>query len=757
MYRTAVALACLVSGLHAANAQAQSSAAPNNQAGTPLEGPPAPGPDAAQQSASRQGAAAASASGATVGEVIVTANRRAENLQNVPVAVSAVTAAGLVNSGVTNIQSLTDVVPGLTVQNGTGFETTHLRGVGSSAIGPGIENPVALYVDGVYYPSSTTGLLDFVDVAQVEVLKGPQGTLFGRNATGGLIQVTTRTPSHDPHFDADVSLGNFEAGKADVYLGGGLTDKLAADVAVQASAQGQGYGINRYNGDWVDKNDSNVSARSKWVLDLTPQTRVTTIFDYTQSRDSFFTLQVIPGTKVPGFVGPNYSYSNPWDVDTDTQPLIFTKGGGVSTKLEDDLGFARFSDIVAFRQSQFFATFDLDGTATPFQRTYLLDREHSFSEEAQLQSQKNSRVQWTAGVYYFRYDAKYAPGAQVQFPGPAFNPVAPLDAIGIVGEQIATSVAGYAQASTEILPKTNLTVGARYTYERREVAGVTNGILPGDINIGPLAGATDAKNFYRPTFRMALDHRFAPELLGYVSFNTGFKSGGFNTQSVTDPPFNPETIKAYEAGLKSDLFDRRLRLNGSFFYYDYQHVQVEHIEQAVTGIINGPNADVYGVDVDYEARVTQALSLSGGVEYVHDRFTTSTPLVPIGTVGGGVPLSVSGSADGDRLPVTPDAVVDLKGDYRFNLFAGEANADVTYQYNTGWFAEPDNNIHQPPFSLLNASLRWKSPNARYTVAVNATNLTNTPVQSFAATLPIGAELRSLAPPRLYAITVGYHF
>ena len=755
-----IALACLAAAAQGVCAAAQPGSPPNDQAGTPLRAPPATDPSTGVTSTPQQGPPSAAASPApadsnTVETIIVTANRRAENLQNVPVAVTAVTGAGLVNSGISNLQDLAAVVPGLTVQNG-GFETNHLRGVGSSSLGPGIENSVALYVDGVYQASAGVSLIDFVDVAQVEVLKGPQGTLFGRNATGGLIQVTTKTPSHDFHLDTDVSYGNYQTGKADLYVTGGITQNLAADFALQASGQGEGYGFDHATGRDVYKNDSRVDARSKWVLDLTPDTKITAIFDYSQARVSTPGITLIPGTKVPFFVGPTYRYSNPWDTDTDSQPLSYSKGGGVSLKLEQDLGFARFTDIVAYRQAQFFTTFDIDGTATPFQRTYLLDRENTFTEEAQLQSQKGDRIQYTAGIFYFHNDGKYAPGTQIQFPGPAFDPVSPFDALGVVGEQLTTSVAGYAQASTEVLPATNLTVGARYTYERRTIAGSTTGIIPGDIPVATLASASNAKDFYRPTFRVALDHRFSPEVLGYVSFNTGFKSGGFNAQNVTDPAYNPETIYSYETGLKTDLLDRRLRLNGSFFFYNYDHVQVLQIEGAGTGVINGPNAKVYGTDFDAEARITHDLTLTGGFEYLHDRFTNRTPFVPTGAVGGGV-TQVEASADGNRLPVTPDAVVDLRLDYRFDLFGGRANANATYQYNTGWDAEADNIIHQSPFSTLNASLRWKSPTEHYTVALYATNLTNTVVQGFASTLPTGEQAYSLAPPRLYGVTVGYHF
>ena len=750
-----LALACLASTCQAAFAQPGS--APSGQAGTPLETPTSTQPPVGVSATPPQAppASAARTDGAMVGEVIVTANRRAENLQNVPLSVTAVSAANLTNSGVTNLQNLADVVPGLTVQD-AGFETTHLRGVGSSAIGPGVENPIAVYVDGVYYPTVTTGLIDFVDVSQVEVLKGPQGTLFGRNATGGLVQVTTKTPTHDLHLDMDASYGNYDAGKVDLYVTGGLTDKLAADLAVQASAQGEGYGVNHATGKDVDQNDGTIVARSKWLFDASPSTRLTTIFDYSQIRASFVAIQTVPGTALPAFLGSNYKFSNAWDTNTDAQPILSSKGGGVSTRLEQDLGFARFIDTVAYRQSQLFYTLDLDGTSTPFESGHILARDASFSEEAQLQSQKGDRVQYTAGAFYYHDDAKYAPGNQIQFPG-FFDPIAPFDALGLIGQQVTTSAAGYIQATTEILPATNLTLGARYTYERRALAALEQGVVPGDIIVATLGAVNAAKDFGKPTYRVALDHRFSDEVLAYASFNTGFKSGGFNTQSPADPPFNQETLTAYEVGLKTDLLDRRLRLNGSFFYYDYQHVQVELLEQAGTGVVNGPNAVVYGTDIDFEGRLTPDFTVSGGVEYVHDRFTKATPLVPFGTPGGGVPLTTEGSADGNRLPVTPDSVVDLRGDYKFDLLGGKANANLTYQYNTGWYAEPDNLIHQPAFSLLNASVRWKSPNQTYTVSVYGTNLTNAEVQAFGSTVTLGAQLRTLAPPRLYGVTVGYHF
>src|SRR5581483_1492079 len=153
-----------------------------------------------------------------VSEVVVTAQRRAERIQDVPITVEAVSAETLKSTGIQNIKDLSMVVPGLQIGDAVGFATPHLRGVGSTTLALGVETPIAIYVDGVYYASTTSSLFDFVDVDNVEVLKGPQGTLFGRNATGGLIQVTTRTPTQTTRVDADLSYGNYQSVKADLYV-----------------------------------------------------------------------------------------------------------------------------------------------------------------------------------------------------------------------------------------------------------------------------------------------------------------------------------------------------------------------------------------------------------------------------------------------------------------------------------------------------------------------------------------------------------
>ena len=272
------------------------------------------------QSSGTPPSASGDASGSLT-EIIVTAQRRAESLQDVPLSVTAIGAGQLATSGITGIQDLSMNVPTLNVQNGGGYLLAHLRGVGSTTPGAGLENPIALYVDGVYYANESIGLFSFNNISQIEVLKGPQGTLFGRNSTGGLIQITTAEPTQDFQMKADVDASNYRGAGGDLYVSGGIAPNLAADVAIHGERSG-GYGTNLYNGQDVYAEPWNLAVRSKWVY--TPDDwKATLIGDYSNTDNSYSALAAIPGTYVirPVVPAPHLG-SDPWNTDTNVQPLV---------------------------------------------------------------------------------------------------------------------------------------------------------------------------------------------------------------------------------------------------------------------------------------------------------------------------------------------------------------------------------------------------------------------------------------------------
>lgn len=688
-------------------------------------------------------------------EIIVTAQRRAENLQDIPIAIQAISPEQLENSGVTDLQGLSALVPGYTVQQGAATANPYLRGVGSQVIGPGLESPVATYVDGVYYGSTFGAPTGLTNVERVEVLKGPQGTLFGRNATGGLAHIITRTPNGDTHVELNAGYANYDTTKFDGYATTGIGPDFALDLSASLSNQRDGYGVNIVSGKDVNRTGRNLQLRSKWVAKPADGTTFTAIFDYGEVRTSRNVFRVVPGTGLPPLLGPNYAGS-PWDTASNIDPFLNSKGGGISLKIEQDLGFADLINIAAFRQGSTEAALDLDATATVFSAVLpLLQDDVQYTEELQLQSKPGGPLKWIVGFFYYRDIASVD---QTNRLGPQVRP--PFTGLRNTGEQDSSSYAGFAQATLELGSATNITVGGRYTEEKRRLVASQFAQI-GATQIPLLSNFRAKTSFDRFTYRVSIDHRFSPEVMAYAAVNTGFKSGGYNAVAPTQPAFRPEKLTAYSAGLKTDLFDRRVRLNTEVFYYDYSDLQlgvVLVLGPGLTspGVINGGKSRVYGVDLDMQAKITDGLTLSGGFEYLHSRFRESANNFAIGSPSGTVPTFL-GSVTGNHIPYSPEFVGSIAADYAFEVGGGDANFNLTYQYNDGYFTEPDNVISQKSFSLLGASARWSAPGDRWSISVWGKNLTNKAVIQNELTLGFGPHYASYLAPRTYGVTVGVGF
>jgi len=723
-------------------------------------------------------------SGTSLAEVIVTAQKRSENLQDVPIAVTALTADQLASSGIQNTTELNAVVTGLTTVDQAGQFLPHIRGIGTTAFGAGFENSVAVYVDGVYLAASPASLLTLNNIAQVEVLKGPQGTLFGRNATGGLIQITTKDPQSTFSGEASLSYGNYQTTAGDFYVTGPVIgDKLVADLAVSASTQGQGYGRNLFNGEDVYKMDRNVAVRSKWLWTPGDTTSVRFNVDYEQTGGSMYsTFQVAPGTKVlfgPGTpLGPPGSSAGPpvstYDVNENFQPSDSFQGGGGSIRIDQDLGFARLSSITADRYSKDTLAFDADATPLTIETINpVLEEDRQFTQELQLTSEGSDRLKWVVGAFYLHSDSMTDPSA-VFLGGPLISPVFPVESIAIYGEEITNSWATYGQATWAITDVDHLTLGLRYTDERRHLIATEDGLLVGGIPIYPLDGSnpptygpinpfvpapplSESKDFDATTWRFAYDHRFSDAVLAYASYNRGFKSGGFNTGVPTQPAYNPEKLDAYEIGLKTDLWDRRVRLDTAAYYYKYEDIQVGYFVQGQLAYYNGASADIYGLDADLKALVTENLTVTAGASWIHDRYTNFPNAIfyTPNTLFGGNTITTQ-SAEGNRLPLTPDETFNLAADYRYPLPTGALGVNVTYLYSNRYVFEPDNIMHQPAYNLVNGAISWTAPSDRFTVSLWGKNLSNAVVANALISSALGS-LSQYQPPRTYGVSARVKF
>ena len=708
--------------------------------------PSTPSTIAAESSATSQTQEASPSQGG-LEDIVVTAQRRSENLQNVPIAVTAITASTLATKGVSDVKLLATTVPSLTYTTQAGLGSPRIRGVGSAIAGAGNENPVSTYVDGVYYAAAGAQVLSFNNISQVAVLKGPQGTLFGRNATGGLIQITTRDPSETFSGMIDGTYGNHDTIGSNLYVTGGFTSGLAADLGVHYENQMDGFGKNLFNGDDVNRT-RNISLRSKVRANLGSDTMATLILDYSKTRSNLPAYRPVTGsTPIDGhpFSGGKF------DINDTFSPLTKVKQYGAALNLSHDFGVAKLVSITAYRRSTFNTRFDSDAQPEDFINAHVNEPGRQFSQELQLVSTRGGSFTWQAGVYYFYYRDGFLPAA------------VPLPIAGIVSNvstsQRTHSVAGYAQGTYKFDAATSLTVGARITTEKKSIDGSGSIFLIApavSVPEGPYSGSTRVT---KPSWRVALDHKLDANTLVYASYNRGFKSGGFDPSSAASAAsFKPEVLDVYEVGLKTEVLDRRVRLNTAGFYYDYRNIQLNSFKNGLTSIYNGKSAKIYGLDADLTAAATDSLTLTGGLSLLHDRFgdfpiTNTTPLLT-----GGVTALPNGSAKGKRLQNTPDWQINVGAQYRIPLSSGSVLLAADYFHSGRWYSTPENRLYQGAYDLVNASATWFiGSSENYTLRVWGRNLGNVAyAEQLTIQVPV-ADFVTEAQGRTFGATVGVKF
>jgi iron complex outermembrane receptor protein len=710
---------------------------------------PSPSGQVSGNAASGQEPTTASKSSGQLEEIIVTAQKRAENLQDVPIAVTAVTAATLEKMGVKAFTDLTVAVPGLNVTNTFGRLTFSLRGIGSTSVGPGVENPIALYIDGVYYASTTASLLSLNNISQIEVLKGPQGTLFGRNATGGLVQVTSKDPTQTTTGSFDLTYANYQTEIASGYLAGGLADNVAADISIYAKHQGEGWGRDLYNGEQVYNVDHDVAVRSKVVFTPLDLTKLTLIADYNDIRDSMNPSTIRPGSISPFEPGlqPDLGYN----VNNNYQPAHLIKTDGVSLRWDQGISDLTLSSITAYRHANSTIGGDLDGLPID-EADFIFDQyDQQFTQELQLSSKNAEKLQWTTGLFYYDGKSGYTPFyIPLRYAG--INVIYPS-----TNEKI-SSEAAYAQFTYAVADDTHLTLGGRYTDEKHTLFDSSTGVIPIDAPVSSVV-ATDIPNASETnkefTYRASIDHRFSNEVLAYASYNRGFKAGGYSVSSPTAPPYSPETLDAFEIGAKTDLFDRRVRFNTALFYDKYDNIQVQRYNAISIETVNGAKARSYGVDADLTAVLAPGLQLTAGVT-VADATFTSFPNCVLAAPLGGVAL-FGGNCTGYMLPIAAKTTGNVMLDYVVPLSNGSIDLNGNVYYNSGYFTDISNVIHQKDYTKLGVFGKWSDATEHYSIELYGANLTNRRVIVYGDSQGVGTQLVNYGEPRTYGVTLGYKF
>jgi len=653
-----------------------------------LAGPP---PSTARRqpgsTAATQGDAATQDDGSTVvPEVIVTARRRAENAQSVPGSLSVVGGDLLDQSYTVNTQGLTTLIPSLNYSSANPRNTAFtIRGLGSSVVAvsqsnDGLEPGVGFYVDQVYHARPATAAFDFADIEQVEELRGPQGTLFGKNTTAGAINITSRAPTFAQEGFAELSYGQNNFVQAKGWSSGPLSDTVAYRISgvstrrdgvlenVRTGRDANTLGTQAVRGQLLFKPDDRLSVRL--IADFTN-------FQAYCCTQVFLRVGTSQRAASRQFGGPaglaaQFGYAppstNPYDRKTDIDgPLdVDTNEGGVNAISDLDLGFATLTSVTAWRFWNWDAENDRDYTGIPIQLSqHIPSRQDQYSQELRLASNGDGPIRYVAGLYGFRQRITgrpisiYGPAAARYLIGTVTGTTAVpsnlLDGYGQDGrtDYRVASYAGFGEVNWRILPRLTLTGGLRYTWEDK------NGYYSTTVSGGPAITGTAAQvtaltnarlGVLRPQTYSASDDdgslsgrgnvgwQVTDEVLAYGSYARGYKSGGINMSGL---PLNaqngpalgaavvrPERNTTWEAGLKTRLFDRRLVFNIDAFHTKVRDFQATVVDTGPTQtaalrgyLSNIPEVTVKGVEADATAVLLPGLSARAGLAYADGRYT----------------------------------------------------------------------------------------------------------------------------------------
>ena len=675
--------------------------------------------------------AAADAGKALGNDIVVTATRREQKLENVPIAITALGGTSLKNAEIRQTSDLDHLVPNLNITSQVSAFIVFLRGVGNTATNPGQEGAVATYVDGVYQPSPYGALLSLANIQRVEVVKGPQGTLFGRNATGGLINVITKDPQQQLSGDATVGYGNFDTFKAAGYLTGGIANGVSANIAGYYYNQNHGFGYNLGTGHRL-RGTENVDIRGKILIQAGPTTTIHIAGSYSQNKSSTGNaLAILPPSTGLGASGlPNfYTSNNFYNINTDTDPYSTSTNKQVSARIDQDLGFANLVSITSYQNQKSYEVEDADVTTTPILNYIGSQNTNVITQELQLQSRKGSALTWIVGAYYFHSDAKGQPTG-VGLRGYAFdsaNCAGPLCGLNSRTDAKTESFAGFGEATYQILPKLNVTLGGRYTTDKKSIGGFTDIVdATGSVSATfPIAPAQ--KTFNKFTYRAIVDYHFADHVMGYVSYSRGFKSGGYDTSIPNGIAFNPEVLDAIEGGLKIQAVDNRLTLNLAGFHYSYKNLQQPVLIPGTTTqiTINAANATINGFEADGSFRLSHYVSASASIGYLDAKYKNfnNAPCTAMDPVTG----AISGFACN---PTGNQLVYASKWSYNLGLVAtlptsfGEFNATVNYAYKGKFYYDFTNRLPQNGYGLLNGQIGFSPVGDHFSIDVYVENLTN---------------------------------
>jgi len=727
---------------------------------------------------------ASQAAASSVSEIVVTAQKREEALSKVPVAVTAFTGTQLMDRGYTSILDFTGAVADLSISVNSSMERVSERGVYQAQDLPAAIPSVAFHVNGVFISSFVPITSSFYDVSRIEVLKGPQGTLYGQDAVGGTINLITNRPTDRFEASAQVSYGNYQAISSRAMISGPITDKLFVRLAI-ATDNHDGYSLNIFNGHYEDGQNSR-SGRLTIVYEPTSNLTFTTFADFHRENDSNYATHfggVVPagsvlqgvqlgGTALP--VGPDGLTLNPRLIDDFYDTLNKRQSYGLAEeivwRINDNF---TLKSITSFEQSKLFYGSDIEATTFQFptmdpfnggvlQPAFNYDnfgKYHEFSQEFNLIG-NIGRLNFVTGLYYLK---DVTTGGFTLGEGPVDSPFPFLGG----GREVKPEYAAFGQATYNVTDKLAVTAGLRFTSQSVSVdlvrettdfmllGGVANPdrhclTLPNEI-----CELVAKKSFTSWTPRFEAHYQWTPGLMTYASVSEGYEAGGFAISSL-QPAFLPATVWSEEVGAKWRSGDGRWSIDTAAFHYTYTNMQVSEAIHNITTIVNAARAQAYGFELESTLRPIEHLTITDAFAFLDAHYTDFMEENPNEPFQG--PNGIINNA-GHQLPFMSKYTNNVRASYDIPIGPNKVTLSGEWNWRTKqYYSEIDDSLEeQPAYSTFNASIRFTNEPHKWYIELYGRNLSNALITTLTNIGGCGCLNSQYAPPRTYGVTFNFEY
>lgn len=703
--------------------------------------------------AQQQASTPAEASGGNLEEIVVTAQRREEKMVDVPISVAALSADQLTTANVQSLADIAKLTPALRFDTQTFFFQPSIRGIGTGITTSGGGSNVGIYIDGFYSPNPVAADMQLLNVNNIQVLKGPQGTLFGRNTTGGAILVTSAEPSMETHAEATADYGSFDAERYQAYATTGIAGIAAVDIEGIFS-KGSGFLTNIVNGDSDVGAYENYTVRSGLKFQLGDKVSVLARVSHAGQNDP---TSELTNTNTDTSTDP--TTGKPWGVQSYTfgayttdpnhvaelQRVFVTSQNTVAQlTVKADLDFADFTSYTQWRKENTNASENLAQAAVPIFNLGLPIFDITESQEFLFTSKPGSALQWTAGGFYFTnrdaWQTYIDTATQVRDNTPITG-----NRLGGSGTET-ESFAEFADVTYELTPQWFLTAGARFSHDN-----VVNAYYNSFFSNKEIAVPSIDSNKVTP--RAVVRYKPTDASSIYASFSEGYKAAIIDVGGSCQDgpafkcnPIRPEDVDAYEVGYKFETHG--FSNDVAAFYYDYKNLQVsEFLGNAQAYIVNVPQSKIWGIDEQFHYEFNDHVKLDGSYAYTNAHYTTFYSSVngsivgaPVYATCAGAPPQYAGSCGNFayayvntstilhnvHMQHVPENTANLGPVFTTGkLASGEYSLSATAYYSSGFYFSPSGTqFYQPGYATVGVRTQWKDPSERYWLALYGENLNN---------------------------------